>query len=175
MCTNVRKSPKGASKAKSGLAKSIRMDRQTIESMCVEFKARWAKVFPQEYKAQVDAIDELLKPNPKDKELRRAKWALEQVACKRKALDLSDEVKAHIVKLHECGLTIDKFDIEVIEAGLQNTRRLNEEGQICEKKKNRETGEYEYKPIEKWTESKFINVVCFAAIDIECEVKVSVR
>ena len=175
MSTNVRKAPKGTAKAKSGLSKSIRMDRQTIEAMCVEFKARWAKVYPAEFKAQVDALVEVLKTDPKNKELRRAKWALDQIAGIRKQLNMSDEVVGHIKTLHNNGLTIDKFDIEVIEAGLANTRWLNDEGQICEKKKNRETGEYEWKPIEKWTESKFIKVVCFAAIDIECEVKVSIR
>lgn len=175
MCTNVRKSPKGASKAKSAIAKAIRMDRQTIEAMCMEYKARWAKVYPKEYSAQMDKANEALKPDPKNAELRRAKWALEQVACKRKALTLTDEIKAHIEFLHGKGLTMDKFDLDVIEAGLQNTKWLNDEGQICEKKKNRETGEYEWKPIKKWTESKFIKVVCFAAIDIECEVKVSIR
>jgi hypothetical protein len=175
MCTNVRKAPKGTAKAKSGLSKSIRQDRQTIEEMCVAFKARWAKVYPAEFKAQVDALTDALKSDPKNKELRRAKWALDQIAGIRKQLRMSDEVVGHIETLHNSGLTIDKFDIEAIEAGLANTKWLNDEGQICEKKKNRETGEHEWKPIEKWTEAKFIKVVCFAAIDIECEVKVSIR
>lgn len=174
MCTNVRKAPKGATKAGANVAKAIRMDRQTIESMCMEFRARWAKVYPKEFAAELDRINALLKDTPKDAVLRREKWILEQVACKRKSLNV-DSIRESVEVLHDFGITFEKISLYHMEQGLVGTKYLNDEGAVCDKKKNRETGEYEWVPVEKWTESKFMRILRFALVDVAVEFKVSLR
>lgn len=175
MNTISKKAPKGATKMANNVARAIRQDRQTIEALCTEFRARWAKVYPKEFSAEMERINALLKDAPKDELLRRDKWDLEQVACKRKALRLTEEVTESIKGLHDFGLTFEKICLYWMEQGLQGTRFLNDDGVVCDKKKNKETGEFEFVPIEKWTESKFMRMLRIASVDIQTEIKVSLR
>ncbi len=175
MCTVSKKAPKGATKMANNVARAIRQDRQTIESLCTEFRARWAKVYPKEFSDEMERINKLLKDAPKDELLRREKWALEQVACKRKALRLTEDVTESIKGLHDFGLTFEKICLYWMEQGLQGTRFLNEDGVVCDKKKNKETGEFVFVPIEKWTEAKFMRMLRIASVDVAAEFKVSVR
>lgn len=175
MCTISKKAPKGATKMANNVARAIRQDRQTIEALCTEFRARWAKVYPKEFSADMERINKLLKEAPKDELLRREKWDLEQVACKRKALRLTEDVTESIKGLHDFGLTFEKICLYWMEQGLQGTRFLNDDGVVCEKKKNKETGEYEFAPIEKWTEAKFMRMLRIASVDVNTEFAVSVR
>lgn len=175
MCTISKKAPKGATKMANNVARAIRQDRQTIEALCTEFRARWAKVYPKEFSADMERINKLLKEAPKDELLRREKWDLEQVACKRKALRLTEDVTESIKGLHDFGLTFEKICLYWMEQGLQGTRFLNDDGVVCEKKKNKETGEYEFVPIEKWTEAKFMRMLRIASVDVNTEFAVSVR
>lgn len=175
MCTISKKAPKGATKMANNVARAIRQDRQTIEALCTEFRARWAKVYPKEFSDDLERINKMLKDAPKDELLRREKWALEQVACKRKALRLTDDVTESIKGLHDFGLTFEKICLYWMEQGLQGTRFLNDDGVVCEKKKNKETGEYEFVPIEKWTEAKFMRMLRIASVDVNTEFAVSVR
>ena len=173
MSTISKKTPKGATKMANNVARAIRQDRQTIEALCTEFRARWAKVYPKEYSAEMERINALLKDAPKDVSLRREKWNLEQVACKRKAITLSETLTESIKGLHDFGLTFDRISLAGMEEGLKGTRFLNDEGAVCDKKKNKKTGEHEFVPIEKWTESEFMRMLRIASVDIQTEAKVS--
>lgn len=139
----------------NAIAKDIRVNRQKFESIVNEFRAYWGKVYRNEVTAELNKLAELLKNDPKNETLKNQRYALEQVCAKIKGLDLTDEIKGIIRELHEVDkLTFSCLRADYIVNGLSGLDYVNEAGEVCEQKKNKVTGEKEWKPIEKWTEAK---------------------
>lgn len=139
----------------NAIAKDIRVNRQKFESIVNEFRAYWGKVYRNEVTAELNKVAELLKTDPKNETLKNQRYALEQVCAKIKGLTLTDEIKGIIRELHEVDkLTFSCLRADYIVNALTGLDYVNEAGEVCEQKKNKVTGEKEWKPIEKWTEAK---------------------
>lgn len=139
----------------NAIAKDIRANRQKFESIVNDFRAYWGKVYRNEVTAELNKVAELLKNDPKNETLKNQRYALEQVCAKIKGLTLTDEIKGIIRELHEVDkLTFSCLRADYIVNGLSGLDYVNEAGEVCEQKKNKVTGEKEWKPIEKWTEAK---------------------
>lgn len=125
----------------NAVSKSIRLRRESVEAICREFQAVWAKVYPDEFKqaqqAVITAAQEL-----KTAEAKQARYNMELVAAMKKSLQLTAEDTATIKELHEAGLMFSKINLESIEAGLQGLRYINADGQLCERKKNKDTNNW---------------------------------
>ena len=130
------------------IAKDIRVNRQKFESIVSDFRTYWGKVYRSEVtKALNDAIA------AGDKAER---YALEQVCAKIKGTTLTDEVRDLIKQLHdEDKLTFSCLTADYIRTALDGLSYVAEDGvTLCERKRIKGTDDYEWKPVEKWTESK---------------------
>ena len=173
------KKTKISAKSINAVAKAIRIRRESVDAICREFQAVWSKVYPEEFKAvQQCAIakaqeatalaKELGTPEAKcaETEAKNARYALELVASMRKSLKLSDEETALVTELHEGGITYAKISIDAIEAGLAGLKYINEEGELCERRKNKETQEWDFVPVKRWTVAKFGRFLRLANVEV---------
>ena len=136
------------------IAKDIRVNRQKFEGIVGEFRAYWGKVYRNEVTKYLNDIVERQKSD-KSEELKRERYAIEQVCARIKGLTLTDEVKGIIRAMHdEDKLTFSCLTTDYIVNALEGLSYVSEEGAIMEQRKNKETGEKEWMPVEKWTESK---------------------
>lgn len=139
----------------NAIAKDIRANRQKFESIVNEFRAYWGKVYRPEVTDALNKVVGALKDDPKNQELKNERYAIEQVCAKIKGLTLTDEIRDLIKQMHDAdGLTFECLTADYIVDGLSGLDYVNADGIVCEQKKNKETGEKEWKPVEKWTESK---------------------
>lgn len=159
------KTNKVSAKAMNASSRMINERRNAAESICREFQAVWAKVYGDEFKAaQQNAIMAAqVSPTNDNKAVRRS---LELVAAMKKSLTLSKEEIELIKGLHESGVTFDKIRLDKIMRGLTMTRYINESGELCERKKNKETNEYEFVPVQKWTVAKFGRFLRLSIIEV---------
>lgn len=168
-----------SAKSMNGVSKDIRIRRDSVNSICREFQAVWSKVYPDEFReAQKCAIAKAQEATALAKELgtveakcaeteaKNARYSLELVASMRKSMQLSEGTIALVQEIHEGGITFAKISIEAIEAGLAGLKYINDEGLLCEKKKNKETQEIEFVPIQKWTVAKFGRFLRLANIEV---------
>ena len=139
----------------NAIAKDIRVNRQKFESIVNEFRAYWGKVYRHEVTEELNKVVEALKNDAKNVELKNKRYGLEQVCAKIKGMTLTDEISALIKQMHdEDKLTFACLTTDFIVNGLAGTKFVTEDGIICERKRIKGTEDFEYKPIEKWTESK---------------------
>ena len=155
-----------SAKSINAVSKSIRLRRESVSAICREFQAVWSKVYPEEFKpyqqAAIKAAQEL-----KTDEAKQARYELELVASMRKSLQLTDEETALIKELHEAGLNYSKINLEAIEAGLAGLNYINADGELCERRKNKETQGWDYVPVKKWTVNKFGRFLRLANIEVK--------
>lgn len=148
----------------SAVSRDINTRRASTEAICREFQAVWAKMYPNEFNAALkNAITAYQASNTPENKAK--KYSLEMVAAAKKALELSDEIKAIVSELHANGLTFDKINLVKIARAMTGTQYLNADGELCERKKNKETGTYEFTPIEKWTVHKFGRYIRLSTIE----------
>lgn len=139
----------------NAIAKDIRANRQKFESIVNDFRAYWGKVYRNEVTTELNKVAELLKTDPKNETLKNQRYALEQVCAKIKGLTLTDEIKGIIRELHDVDrLTFSCLRADYITTALEGLDYIGADGQVYEQKKNKQTGEKEWKVIEKWTEAK---------------------
>lgn len=136
------------------IAKDIRINRQKFESIVGDFRAYWGKVYRNEVTKYLNDIIERQKSDNSDS-LKRERYAVEQVCARIKGLTLSDDIKGLIRTMHDDDkLTFSCLTPDYIRKGLEGLSYVDEDGTIMEQRKNKETGEKEWMPIEKWTEAK---------------------
>lgn len=141
----------------NAIAKDIRVNRQKFDSIVVDYRAYWGKVYRNEVTKYLSDIIEQQKSDSSDA-LKKERYAIEQVCARIKGITLSDEVKAIVKQMHdEDKLTFSCLRSEYIVNGLKGLDFVGEvdgEDVLFEKKKIKGTDEYEWKPVEKWTEAK---------------------
>lgn len=138
----------------TSVVKSIRENRESLNSIIIEFLAYWGKVFPLEAKETYADVCARIKAG--EDVLKSARYQLEIASAKRKALDLTDEAKAVIKQVKmDCGLGFKSINMDYISRALAGTKYINADGLLVEFKLNKETNEREARPVEKWTISKF--------------------
>lgn len=156
----------------NAVAKSIRMDRQQFESIAVEFRARWGKVYRNEVTAYLNELNERLKNDPKNTALKNERYAVEQVCAKIKGLNLDDEIRDLIKAMHdEDGVTFSCLTTDYIVNGLTGLGYIgtDDEGKPVVRelrKASKEATEKTWEPIVKWTEAKFGRYIRLATIRI---------
>ena len=138
------------------IAKDIRTNRQQFESIVCDFRVYWGKVYRGEVTKALADVAEQLKGDPKNDALKAERYALEQVCAKIKGTTLTDEIRDLIKQLHdEDKLTFSCLTADYIRTSLNGLSYVAEDGvTICAKKRIKGTDDYEWKPVEKWTESK---------------------
>ena len=142
------------------IARGINARRNEFSAIVNDFRAVWGKVYRNELKAEFDAVVDALKGDPKNAELKNKRYAIEQVQAKVKSLNLSADERDLVRVMHdEDGLAFADLTIEYLYERLRNSMFVAEfsaeDGRkvecLMEQKKNKETGEKEWKIVEKWT------------------------
>ena len=137
------------------LAREIRTDRERFDSIVKDFRAYWGKVYRKEATESLNKVVEQLKGDKENESLKNERYALEQICAKIKGLSISDEIRTIITEMHdEDGLTFNQLTADYIVNGLTGTPYVNENRQLCEKKKIKGTDKVLWKPVSKWTEAK---------------------
>ena len=138
------------------VAKEIRTNRQKFESIANDFRVYWGKVYRSEVTRAMESVAGQLKDDPKNEALKAERYALEQVCAKIKGTTLTDEIRDIVKQLHdEDKLTFSCLTADYIRTALSGLSYVAEDGvTLCEKKRIKGTDDYEWKPVEKWTESK---------------------
>lgn len=149
----------------NSVSKQINERRNAAESICREFQAVWAKVFGDEFKAAMQAAIIAAQADKTNEAAKQRRRSLELVSAMKKSLELDKATIELVKELHANGLTFDKIRIDKIMRGLTMTRYINEQGELCERKKNKETGEYEFVPVQKWTVAKFGRLLRLSIIE----------
>jgi hypothetical protein len=149
----------------NSVSKQINERRNAAESICREFQAVWAKVFGDEFKAAMQAAIIAAQTDKTNEAAKQRRRSLELVSAMKKSLELDKATIELVKELHANGLTFDKIRIDKIMRGLTMTRYINEQGELCERKKNKETGEYEFVPVQKWTVAKFGRLLRLSIIE----------
>lgn len=139
----------------NSVSKQINERRNAVEAINREFQAVWAKVFGDEFKAAMQAAIIAAQTDKANEAAKQRRRSLELVSAMKKSLELDKATIELVKELHANGLTFDKIRIDKIMRGLTMTRYINAQGELCERKKNKETGEYEFVPVQKWTVAKF--------------------
>ena len=149
----------------NSVSKQINERRNAVEAINREFQAVWAKVFGDEFKAAMQAAIIAAQADKTNEAAKQRRRSLELVAAMKKSLELDKATIELVKELHANGLTFDKIRIDKIMRGLTMTRYINEQGELCERKKNKETGEYEFVPVQKWTVAKFGRLLRLSIIE----------
>lgn len=150
----------------NAVARNINERRNSTEAICREFQAVWAKVYSDEFKAAQQAAITAAQADKTNEPAKHRRQSLELVAAMKKSLVL-DKVTIELVKeLHSNGLTFDKIRLDKIQRGLIGTRWLNSDHELCEKKKNKETGATEFVPVQKWTVAKFGRFLRLSMVEV---------
>lgn len=138
------------------VANDIRTNRQKFESIASDFQVYWGKVYRNEVTKAMEDVAEQLKGDPKNADLKAKRYALEQVCAKIKGTTLTDDIKDIVKQLHdEDKLTFSCLTADFIRTALTGLSYVAEDGvTLCERKRIKGTDDYEWKPVEKWTESK---------------------
>lgn len=143
------------------VARSIRTRRDSFEGIVSDFQAYWGKLYRSEVTEKLNAYK-----GATDADSKAKRYALECVLAKMKAMQLSDDEKALIKGMHdEDGFKFENLTEEYILTNLGGSKFV-QNGEIMEQRKNRETGEKEWHPIERWTVMKvgryfrFANIYC---------------
>ena len=138
------------------IAKDIRTNRQQFTSIVGDFRAYWGKVYRGEVTAYLNGLNERIKADPKNDELKRERYAVEQVCAKIKGLTLTDEIRDLVKTMHDVDkLTFSCLTTDYIVNGLNGLDYIGEDGTIREfRKASKEAEEKTWEPIVKWTEAK---------------------
>lgn len=138
------------------IARDIRTNRTAFESIVNDFRAYWGKVYRGEVTKSLNDIAERLKTDPKNEALKAQRYALEQVCAKIKGLNLSDDIKALIVDMHDNDkLSFSCLTTDYIVNGLKGLDYVGPNNEIRElRKKDKEATEKTWEPVVKWTEAK---------------------
>lgn len=155
-----------SAKSISAVSRNINERRNSTEAICREFQAVWAKVFPEEFKAAQQAAIVAAQANKDSADAKARRYSLEQVAAMKKSLQLDDELKGIVTELHANGLTFDKIRLDKIMRGLTSTRWINADGELCERKRNKETQQWEFVPVTKWTVYKFGRFLRLSMVEV---------
>lgn len=150
----------------NAVSRDINARRSANEAICREFQAVWAKVYTDEFKSALNNAIVATQADKTNESAKVTRRSLELVSAMKKSLQLDKSIIETVKELHECGLTFDKIRLDKIQRGLIGTRWLNEEGELCEKKKNKETGEYEFVPVQKWTVAKFGRFLRLSIVEV---------
>lgn len=151
------------------VARGINARRNSFSVIVSDFRTSWYKVYNTAAKADYAQTQEMLKALREQKKgtddelaakidenmkvYKQKAYEMECVFAKAKSLVLSEEEKACIKSMYEDGFAWDNFTMEFICKGLTGTMYINN-GLPMESKKNKETGEKEWKEVEKWTVMK---------------------
>lgn len=138
----------------NSVAKSINARRNDLQTILDEFRAEWGHLDKDSVKAHLAEVVEALKEDKKNESLKAERNRTEKILAHIKAVTLSVEERVAIQDMMDKGLRYECLTIEWVEDKLRDTAFINDEGEICELKKNKETGASEYKPIAKWTVMK---------------------
>ena len=157
----------------NAIARDIRTNRTAFESIVNDFRTYWGKVYRGEVTKAMNDIAEQLKNDPKNEALKAQRYALEQVCAKIKGLNLSDDIKALIVDMHDNDkLTFSCLTTDYIVNGLKGLDYVGENNEIRElRKKDKEATEKTWEPVVKWTESKVGRYFRLATIRINEQTK----
>lgn len=138
----------------NSVAKSINARRNDLQTILDEFRAEWGHLDKDSVKSHLEEVKNALQADPKNAELKAERNRTEHILAHIKAVTLSVEERVAIQDMMDKGLRYECLTIEWVEDKLRDTAFINDEGEICELKKNKETGASEYKPIAKWTVMK---------------------
>lgn len=152
------------------IARGINARRNEFDAIVNDFRAVWAKVYRDELKAEFDAIVNEIRAAKENglnkdemKQLNDNRYALEQIQAKVKSLNLSADERELVRTMHDDdGLTFANLTREYIIERLSESTFVKEfereDGTtipcIMEQKKNKDTGEKEWKIVERWTVMK---------------------
>lgn len=140
----------------NAIAREIRNNRNGFESIVNDFRVYWGKVYRNEVTKVLNDVNEQLKVDKDNKDLKAFRYALETVCAKIKGTTVSDESKAIIKAMHdEDKLTFSCLTKDYIVTALTGLDYVNDEGELCEfRKASKEAEVKTWEPIVKWTESK---------------------
>ena len=143
-----------SAKTINGVARSINARRNDLQTILDEFRAEWGHLDKAAVKNHLAEVVAELKDDPKNAELKDERNRTERILAHIKCVKLEVEERVAIQDMMDKGLKYNCLSIEWIEEKLEGTSFINEDGELCELKKNKETGVSEYRPIAKWTVMK---------------------
>jgi len=149
------------------IARGINARRNEFEAIVNEFRAVWSKVYRNELNEAYKSVCERLKgveaKSDEERALKNERYALEQVLAKIKSLTLTADERDMVRTMHdEDGLTLNDLTKEYIIGRLNETSYVREfvreDGTtiacLQEMRKNKDTGEKEWRVVERWTVMK---------------------
>lgn len=155
-----------------GVARYIRANRAQFEAIMNDFRAYWGKIYRGEVSAAMNDILERLKTDPKNDELKRARYALEQVCAKIKGITVPEDIANDIRTMHDDDkLTFSCLRADYILTSLNGLDYVanDDEGKpyLRELRKADKTAtERTWEPVVKWTEAKVAKYLRLATIRI---------
>lgn len=139
------------------VAREIRNNRNTITAIINEFRAYWCKL----YRSEANEAYKTACANGDKGE----RYAIEQIFAKCKSLTIKPEIAEIIGGMHDADkVNFSSLSEEHVKTALAGLDYVNGAGELCEKKRIKGTDEYEWKPVEKWTEAKVGRYFRLAAI-----------
>lgn len=155
------------------ISKGIKARRDSFEGIISDFRAVWAKVNRDEVKAVYAEVCEVCKADKKNEEAKALRYQVECVLAKVKALTLTEEEVAIVKEMQSAfKFGYKNISMEYIVENLKGTPYVNAEGEVCDRKKDKESGEYYYVPTERWTVAKvgryfrLANIQVFAKAEV---------